>query len=363
MSEKKLNREGALHYAKLAGLDLPDDMKDKALVRAIEDHIGDQEDACEICEHMIRDDDVYCWYCGADVSPTGDGGWDKVKPGAKPKAPSKAQLEEKPTENITESYPEPQEAPQEVPEPAPATQDAPRKRGRPRKAATASEGIPEAEPVSVPAAVPTEGEQLTLTQCTDAIRSLDRTTGSSAWRIGKHIVAIIEGLYEEKYKTFDDYCLKELGWTSATAYGYKKIAEKFTEEEASQLGVFKLLALAGAPEDARPKLFKAALPKTDGGKGLDRKDLRKAIKDEWEKERGEPKPREKVPGSGRKRTESPFKPFVGTKVKGEYDDESKTYLLDLGDGIGVEVKLSGKKSQIISMEFVEFVEEEVEAEA
>jgi len=303
----KFIRECALHYAEQNGIeDVDEEMKDKALQRIIGEHLGEQEYTCD-CDAYIQDDDEYCWFCGNDVTEKETGGWEAEKAKSKKKGKSKV-------------------------------------KGKGKKKASDKKEKEEEE----------EEEKLedgALDAASESIRELDKEGGGNAWKIGKHLFEINQKqmFKQNKHKSFDVYCEKELGFQRQTAYGYIRIAEKFDEKDAKQLGVFKLLALASAPDKARPKLLKAAMSKVDGGKGLNRKQLKEAINEAWDKEPKEGK-KAKSPGAP---TKSPFKRFIGTKAKGNYDQDEESYILMLDDDVGIEIKLSGKDETKATGTFIE----------
>lgn len=66
-----------------------------------------------------------------------------------------------------------------------------------------------------------------------------------------------------KYKTFDQFCMEELGFTSRYANDLMKIVASFTQKEVEAMGTAKLRLVLAAPADAQP----AILENVRGGAG------------------------------------------------------------------------------------------------
>lgn len=60
------------------------------------------------------------------------------------------------------------------------------------------------------------------------------------------------------YKSFNQFAVKELGFTVQNAYWLIDIATNFSEEQAREFGQTKLNAILSAPKTAEPKLLEAA---------------------------------------------------------------------------------------------------------
>jgi hypothetical protein len=296
MAKGEFRRECALHYAEVNGIEIDDEMKDVAIERVISKYVGKQKYVCYDCRVPVKDDDLYCWRCGSDTTEDDTGGFDKLH-GKKPPAKKKEE--------------EPKEKPKEKPK--------------------------KAEPAKPKKAGPS------LKKRVEYIRNLDKSTGASAWHIGKTLFEITEsGQYKEAHDTFEEFCRAEIGYTADAAHKFIRIAKSFNENEAGKLGMFKLAMLTSAPEAARTKLLKAAVENN-----LDRDGLKVAIREAWEAEGGRGK---KSPGRPKK---SVFRKYIGTKAKGDAVKDG-TFLLVLDDFVGIEVKVSKKSARA---EFVELVEE------
>lgn len=322
------NRECAMWYAQKDKLDVGGEMKDKALQRVLTEHVGKRQFTCDACEHYIKDDDEVCWFCGSDVTEGDEypGGWDEFKEKKKvsvkeyetPKVDAGDSTKKKKKIHVQDR----------TSDKAPASKEASikKKPAKPGKEVAKKGGDD---------AVSVLGERVTR------IRELDRNTGANAWQIGLELIAIVEG-DEYKvggHKTFDAFCQKELGYDRKSAYRFMEVARNIDKEDAKKLGVFKLVQLARAPEEVRPKLLKAAMGKEDGGKGLSREELAEEIRKAKENGGGEKKDR---------KVKSPYLKFIGSKFRGKREENRVVFTLDDDVGIAVNVK-----SKVATAEFVQ----------
>jgi len=341
----KFRREVALQYAADKGIEVPEGVTDKALERIIRGEVGEQEYVCDPEEGgckfpteptYVGDDDKYCWRCGWDCSENSDGGYDKLFGGSDKK---KVNTIDRTGESKTADKKKGKDKP-----------------GKPGKKTntTKTTAVAKKEPEPEKSAVP-------LTDRVEEIRRLDASTGAAAWRIGQHLVEIseTEQWREMKYKDMDAFLDKELSMKRPTAYMYVRIAERFDEEEAAKLSVFKLdllgRTIVKVPDKERPKLLKAALPKSEGGKGLDRDALTKVLNDAREKVAGED---DNGDGRGRPR-KSKLSFMVHKKKSGK--KEGAQYYVCLDDKevpkenrVWVEIEISGDKA---TLEFCQFASE------
>jgi len=83
--------EAAYNYANENKWKLPSKIKDaETLVEILEEKIKgfyeregiplDQAYECDRCKHTVQPPDMYCWYCGHDISEDGDGGFQTSTP-------------------------------------------------------------------------------------------------------------------------------------------------------------------------------------------------------------------------------------------------------------------------------------------
>ena len=84
MGKAKFNREAAFAYAKMNGIEMPEQATEAAIVRILKEHIGKRKDTCGDCStkddiRFIKDTDTFCPFCGGDCSEDGTGGFDPKK--------------------------------------------------------------------------------------------------------------------------------------------------------------------------------------------------------------------------------------------------------------------------------------------
>jgi hypothetical protein len=351
----KFHKEAALLYAEMNGIKIKNPDDEDAIVVAIKDWVGVQPDTCD-CKSRIRDTDRMCWYCGGDVAPEGvdPGGYKRLLQERKYDAAAKKEIEEveaevtaaeEAREELSELEEEAdEEAPREDSEEEPVETAAPKKAGGKKekekekekdiKAAkinlkVVSDPLPIEEKEQVK---PAKRGEMTLERRVEEIKTLNKQTGVSAWKIGKHLFEIkSQALYKEQgIENFDEFCSKALNFSKQHAYNYLRIAEKFDQDEAKQIGLSHLIKLStnSISDTDREKLFEKA-PE------MDFKDFEKEVQkvmDATAKEKGkEPKQR---------KVSSPFLNLVGSKVEGKYDkaDPQKAYL-QLDDMVHVELRV------------------------
>lgn len=75
-----------------------------------------------------------------------------------------------------------------------------------------------------------------------------------------------KGATKNTYKSWNEFCTKELGMTPANIYNLMDVSEAFTREKAIAFGTTKLALILKAPEEAQPALLEAA--KTHGKRQL-----------------------------------------------------------------------------------------------
>ena len=320
MSEekKKFSKEAGLLYAKINHIPIPEGGKKKDIIAAISKVVGEQTYTCNDCDKYIRDSDIFCWFCGEDVSEDGTGGYKNAL----------KQYDEEPSIEFQDQGEIDKVKEEEVDD-------------------EVDEEVEEEVEEEVDSVVSEEIKQKII-----QIKSLDQRSGQNAWLIGKSLYEISGGREYRNlgYSKFDDFCQKELGYTRITAHNFIKIAKVFSEEQAGQLGVFKLMQLSRVQltDEKRAELFQAALPISDGGLGLDRKDLTEKVKEAIREIRQQSGKDPEVKG---RKPSSPFKRFIDTMSKASFDREkTDTVIVPLDDDVGIEIKLLKKQ---IKVQFVE----------
>jgi len=259
--------EAAVEYAKNMSWKLPKALKSKdTLLDIMRENVDvmvkdippPDRYECQDCGSTVGEPDDTCWYCGCDLSDDGTGGF-KLKEGA-------ARLFE-------EDVPAPAEAkPKAEPKPKP-------KEKAEEKAEEKSKALKKAEKAEKPITKK-------LAEYTQEIKRLDSTVGGAAWRIGKFLLEIkdTKAYSQGGYAVLADYVLAELEYSWQAARNYMRYASIVDEKHATLLGTYKMEVIARAPEEARPKLLQAALPKPDG-QGLPCSKLEARLKAEQEKAR------------------------------------------------------------------------------
>jgi hypothetical protein len=345
----KFNKDAALLYAEMNGIKIKNPEDDDGIVVAIKDWVGVQPDTCD-CKSRIRDTDRMCWYCGGDVAPEGSdpGGYKRLLQEWKHDAAAKKEIEEveaevtaaeEAREELNELEEEAdEEAPRDESEEEPVEIAEPKKTGgkkeKDMKAAKSNlKVVSDPLPVEEKEAVkPAKRGEMTLERRVEEIKTLNKQTGVSAWKIGKHLFEIkSQALYKEKgIESFDAFCTKEINFSKQHAYNYLRIAEKFDQEECKRLGISHLIKLStnAISDHDREKLFEKA-------PDMDFKDFEKEVQkvmDAGAKDKGKEPPKRK--------TASPFLNLVGSKVEGKYDraDPQKAYI-QLDDLVQVEVRI------------------------
>lgn len=275
---KSFNRNGAMQYAEEHLYQLPKKAHkdDLLLAKVIEECVlEDVKDIpekdrfdCGDCHRVVQEPDEWCWFCGADISEVldvqsaGEGPEEKTEPQGKPaKVENKAALVK----------PEKQKKPEKP------TQ------GKSIQVQDKTSTEPENQ----------EGKERNLARFISEILEENGRAGYSAWLIGRSLIEIqTSNSYLEKYETFEECVNKELAYSWRAASEYMRIFKNFQEQDAKLpgLGFVKLLIIAGAPENARPKLLKSATPKSAGGKGLTREEIKQAVRDECDKVGDPPRP-------------------------------------------------------------------------
>ena len=190
---------------------------------------------------------------------------------------------------------------------------------------------------------PSKKGEMSLDKKIEEIRTLNKQTGVSAWKIGKHLHDIkVNALYKQKnIETFEKFCEAELPFTRAAAYNYIRVANKFNQDEAKLIGLAQLIKLAsdGVSEKDRERIMEKA-PEMDGE--TFESEVQEAVKAERER-KGTPEP------TNKRKAASPYRHLVGAKVDGKFDKaDPQKVILSLDDDIFIELKILKTK---VSAEF------------
>lgn len=234
--------EAARAFAEQQGWKLPKTLKtDKDLIDVMEEYLAkavekiaaEEQYTCETCEHTVLEPDTFCWFCGTDLTDDGTGGW-----------PPKDE----------------------------------------KKAKDGKKEEPKKDDGKKPLAKKDDAEKkpaLPLAEYTGRIRKLNSNAGAMAWQIGQLLLEVRanEAYRENKHANLQDYVEAELEVTWASARAYMRYAEVVSQELAEKLGVYRLEVVSRAPEAAREKMIKAALPKAEGGQGLNREKLEEKLRE------------------------------------------------------------------------------------
>ena len=239
---------------------------------------------CESCGGVSEDQLAKCPYCGDDDGVEGEGDDDGVE----------GEEDDDGAEGDVKSP-----LPPVNPMPVEAPTAEKRKPGRPKKTdaerakppeikrtpATAQLALPEILAIGptdiISADSPTE---LLLDNIRDAIRQMKADSAVGYWRLGAQIAVVhASGLWkmrttdsgEPVYTTFNQWCEREIGFQTKTAYEMMDVAAKFTVEQARQLCASKLALILRAPEQARPEILESAVTEQKSAREI-RKEVTKA---------------------------------------------------------------------------------------
>ena len=329
--------EAAYNYANENKWKLPGKIKDaETLVEILEERIKgfyeregiplDQAYECDRCKHTVQPPDMYCWYCGHDISDDGNGGFqtstpdkedleeeieDEVEDDTDDAKEEIVDVEDKLEEEVTESLDEIEDDLQDDfakeiqgiddeddedeelnASPPPGSGD---------ELPDVTEECSDEDEQDVEILSPEKEERDTgtldilmmeheekpkdLSGYTKRIRTLNANAGANAWKIGKYLNDIKEkGLYTAGgYEDFRKYVETELDCTMKTAKNFMKFSMIFEQHVAEILGTYKMELLLRSPQAVYPRLLKAALPKAEGGSGMSRNELEKQLKEEKKK--------------------------------------------------------------------------------
>jgi len=346
-----------LLYAEMNGIKLKDEKDDDAIIVAVKNWVGTQPDTCD-CKRFIKDTDRMCWYCGGDVSSdeSEPGGYENLKDeweSKKGTKPVKVKEEkEKDEDEVEPEEVEPEDA--EIEDVEPEEEEAPPKKEK----AVKKSNLKMVETSLVPVEAeeerrPSKKGEMSLDKKMEEIRTLNKQTGVSAWKIGKHLHDIkVNALYKQKgIETFEKFCETELPFTRASAYNFMRVSNKFDQEEAKMIGLSQLIKLAsdGVSEKDRERILMKA-PAMDGE--TFESEVQEAVKAERER-KGTPEP------TNKRKVASPYRHLVGAKVDGKFDKvDPQKVILSLDDDIFIELKILKTK---VSAEFKK-VEEDDSAE-
>jgi len=336
----------ALDYAQKNKIKLPKKAKEdpdlllevmqEELERRSKEESGDEQPfECERCRKVVLEADVFCWYCGFDVSDDGSGGW---KPPAEEK-PEVSKPEEKPAETTTGEQQAP-ETTEEDPEVTPEEIEA----AASEESETTGERKEYAGPTTAenPSRVAEPGGKKTLKEYTETIVRRDGDSGHGAWMIGRDLLEVdADNLFlDGGYDTLEEYAAADLAISWKMATDYMRIAGALTEEQSKLVGIFKLkLIVAAKDEEHRERLLKAGTAKALGGEGYDRDQL-KDLKDQLEGKGGG----DGGGSSGEKKKRSPFLKLIkeGTFEGRRTEDR---LAIDLDDDVVLRVEVLKTKGK------------------
>lgn len=109
--------------------------------------------------------------------------------------------------------------------------------------------------------------EATLDEQIKKVHTLVNDHLASRWRVGQALLPIhdqdlwklrVDGDGKQRWKTFEAFCIDELGFTSVWAYGLMNVAKEFSEDQYVAIGPKKLLAALQAPKEDRAKILKMA---------------------------------------------------------------------------------------------------------
>ena len=295
MAKTKFMPEAAHAYAEMMGWKLPKKLKSADVLQEIvegniEEMVKDipekERYECEKCSRTVGEPDEYCWFCGADISDDGTGGFvveDELFPSTDPgktddkKTAKKADKKDDTKKTAKKDDKKDDKKKDDDKKPAAKKKDVPPTMP-PKKKDTA---LVKKDDVSGESSV-----IKSLKDYTAEIRRLDNSTGSMAWRIGKFLLEVKESqVYASGgYKDMADYVLSELEYSWQVARNFMRYATVVDEKQAGLLGTYKMELISRSPEDSREAMLKAALPKPDG-QGMGRKALDAKLKKVQEKKK------------------------------------------------------------------------------
>ncbi|GAC1460330.1 MAG: hypothetical protein PVSMB8_15470 [Vulcanimicrobiaceae bacterium] len=179
------------------------------------------------------------------------------------------------------------------------------------------------------AAVAMTGDKVTEKTLNDAVNEVHRLRlvgAASVWAMGRQIGIIHAGQLwklrtaedgKAKFRSFDSFCLAELGMTPQNALSTASVAERFSEADVAKWGTSKFALILEAPKSAQPALEKKV--KDGAAKREIEAEVRKANKREAEKEGGKSKTKETrtAKNADAKPTQRKTMPKGGKKAKVE----------------------------------------------
>lgn len=141
----------------------------------------------------------------------------------------------------------------------------------PAPAAPTSTAMTKAEPAAIVKDDTVVSSELltesTLDDQIKKVRTLINDHIASRWRVGQALLPLhdkdlwklrVDSDGKQRWKTFEAFCVDELGFTAVWAYGLMNVAKEYSEEQYVAIGPKKLLAVLSAPKEERAKLLKMA---------------------------------------------------------------------------------------------------------
>lgn len=124
----------------------------------------------------------------------------------------------------------------------------------------------------------TEAQQIRLRESLDAsvknIRDLQRDMLKNGYDIGRELAKVFESQSWKsrgKYKSFKEWCVTEMGFTTAWARQCIAVTKEFDREQYAKIGAAKLAVIKALPAESRGPVVKMA----EEGAGL--RDLQKKV--------------------------------------------------------------------------------------
>lgn len=342
-SQVRFDADAAKTYCEKRKWSLPKGIKDdtqlqeiveelvEAKVKAIKNGKDDEEDfECTDCRSTIFESDSICWYCGADVSEEIE---EKVeKPTPKKVEPKKSELkkvDERKAVTIIDRTEDEDEVPKK--------ENKKEAKAEVKKETKVQVVKKEAKQEVLEAKKEEATPHRSLKEYTAELRKLNANAGGHAWHIGKILLEVKETkAYLDEVESLADYVEQVLEMSWQMARNFMRYAELVQEEQAAQLGIFKLELVARSPEEIRPKMLKAALPKQAGGSGLNRNQLEAKLSAEKEKAKI---PQAKVGRKAEPNKKMKLSDLIDTTLEGKLTKDGEADVEILGTDCVIEVKV------------------------
>lgn len=322
-------------YARIHAIDTDGAATVEALATIVDEANKDGDFHCLKCGTKTRDVDVFCPFCGADVTEDDTGGW----------AAYEAKAAESDAEEACTEVDDGQHAGVGIPEADVKSVEI---------VATESEEIPDGEKV--------EDDGRSLNERVNKVLELElnvrKAGGEGAWDMGIELYAIhstrryTEGGFES-FKEFVEAEQKKggLGMSMGSASNFIRIARTHTRELAGQLGVDKAARLASAPEPVKKKLLKVQADGLPLASHMPKREVTEKIKEAHEKQREKEaeKSGEPVAAKPGPKAKSKFEFLLNERKRTAKLKENEPTTFALDESVAVEVSIKDGK---VSIQFV-----------